>query len=121
MSDNQADTVPRCLFDNAEKIGGAPANFGELHRYRAHEVGLTAGLATLYLTLFVHHERPEHQIQLADRAALLMADGDPLLGARLTPDLIPLIAWNNDLVSNAMSIGMASEPRFNDVRHHLSA
>jgi hypothetical protein len=39
----------------------------------------------------------------------------------LTPDLIPLIAWNNGLVSNAMSIGTASEPRFNDVRHHLSA
>ena len=39
----------------------------------------------------------------------------------MTPDLIPLIAWNNGLVSNAMSIGTASEPRFNDVRHHLSA
>ena len=25
MSNNQADTVPRCLFDNAKKIGGAPA------------------------------------------------------------------------------------------------
>jgi len=104
-----------------KKLGGGTVNFGELHHHLAHEIGLTSELASLYLALFVHHERPEHQIQLADRAALLMADGDPLLGASLTPDLIPLIAWNNDLVSNAMSIGMASEPRFNDVRHHLSA
>ena len=102
-----------------EKIGGAPANFGELHRYRAHEVGLTAGLATLYLTLFVHHERPEHQIQLSDEATMFMADGGPLLGTRPTPDLIPLIAWNEDLASNATSIGPASVTRFNDVKHHL--
>jgi len=79
-----------------------------------------AGLASLYLTLFVHHERPEHQIQLSDEAAMFMADGGPLLGTRPTPDLIPLIAWNEDLASNATSIGPASETRFNDVKHHLS-
>ena len=33
-------------------------------------------MASPYLTLFVHHERPEHQIQLVDGAALSMADGD---------------------------------------------
>jgi hypothetical protein len=75
-----------------EKLGGGTANFYEVHQYLAHDVGLSSGLASLYLILFVHHERPEHQIQLADGAALFMADGDPLLGARLTPDLIPLIA-----------------------------
>jgi len=104
-----------------EKLGGGTADFGELQHHLAHEIGLTDWLASLYLTLFVQHERPAHQIQLADRAALFMADGDPFLGTRLTPDLLPLIAWNNDLVSNALSIGTASEPRFNDVRHHLSA
>jgi hypothetical protein len=104
-----------------EKIGGETADFGELHHHLAHELGLTSCLASLYLTLFVHNERPEHQIQLVDGAALSMTDGGPLLGARLTPDLIPLVAWDGDLVSNAASIGMASEPSFNDVRHHLSA
>ena len=104
-----------------EKLGGGYADFGELHHYLANEIGLTSELASLFLTLFVHYERPEHQIQLSDGASLLMADGDPLLGARLTPDLIPLIAWNSGLASNAMSIGTASEPRFIDVRHHLSA
>jgi hypothetical protein len=104
-----------------EKLGGGTANFFEVHRYLAHEIGVPGWLASLYLALFAHHERPEHQIQLADGAALFMADGDPLLGARLIPDLIPLVAWNNDMASNAMSIGTASEPRFNDVRHHLSA
>jgi len=104
-----------------EKLGGGQADIGELHHHLAHDIGLTGWLASLYLTLFVQHELPEHQIQLVDGAALSMADGDPLLGARLTPDLIPLIAWNNDLASNAMSIGTASEPHFTDVRHHLSA
>ena len=104
-----------------EKLGGGTADFGELHHHLAHEVGLTGWLASLYLTLFVHNERPEHQIQLVGGCALSMADGGPLLGARLTPDLIPLIAWDGDLASNAVSIGMASEPRFNDVRHHMSA
>ena len=104
-----------------EKIGSGPANFGELHRYLAHEVGLTSGLASLFLTLFVHHERPEHQIQLEDGATIFMADGGPLLGTRLTPDLIPLITWNSDLTANATSIGPASETRFNDIKHHLSA
>jgi len=104
-----------------EKLGGGTADFGELHHHLAHEVGLTGWLASLYLTLFVHNERPEHQIQLVGGCALSMADGGPLLGARVTPDLIPLIAWDGDLASNAVSIGMASEPRFNDVRHHMSA
>jgi hypothetical protein len=104
-----------------EKTGGAPANFGELHRYLAHEVGLTGDLASLFLILFVHHERPEHQIQLVDEATIFMIDGDLLLGTRLTPDLIPLIAWNRDLAANATSIGPASETRFNDIKHHLSA
>ena len=57
-----------------EKLGGGTANFGGLHHYLAHEIGLTSELASLYLILFVHHERPEHQIQLVDRAALFMAD-----------------------------------------------
>ena len=58
MSDNQADTVPRCLFDNAEKIGGAPA-FGEKHLgiwqiYSWHDTAaevraLACGLAALGL------------------------------------------------------------------------
>jgi len=103
-----------------DKLGGGQSDFGELQHHLAHEIGLTGWLASLYLALFVHNERPEHQIQLVDGAALSMADGEPLLGARLTPDLIPLIAWDGNLTSNAMSIGMASEPRFNDARHHLS-
>ncbi len=58
MSNNQADTVPRCLFDNAEKIGGAPA-FGEKYlgiwqTYSWHDTAaevraLACGLAALGL------------------------------------------------------------------------
>ena len=58
MSNNQADTVPRCLFDNAKKIGGAPA-FGEKYLgiwqiYSWHDTAaevraLACGLAALGL------------------------------------------------------------------------
>ena len=58
MSNNQADTVPRCLFDNADKIGGTPA-FGEKYlgiwqTYSWHDTAaevraLACGLAALGL------------------------------------------------------------------------
>jgi len=103
-----------------EKIGGGPASFDEVHRYLAYGVGLTGQLASLFLLLFINHQRPEYAIQLTDEAAIFMADGGPLLGTRLISDLIPLITWDGDLASNAASIGPPSEPRFNDATHHLS-
>ena len=103
-----------------KKISLGPAIFSDVHHYLAYDVGLTGQLASLFLLMFIHHERPEHQIQLIDDAAMFMADGGPLLGSRLTPDLIPLLAWDGDLASNASSIGPESAPRFIDTRHHLS-
>jgi len=103
-----------------EKIGATQASFDEVHRYLAYDVGLTRQLASLYLLLFIRHQRPEHQIQLNDAATLHLADGGGLLGARLTPDLIPLIAWDNQLPTKAAVIGPASPPRFIDAKHHLS-
>ena len=41
-----------------EKLGGGTTSFGALHNYLAHEIGLTSELASLFLALFVHHERP---------------------------------------------------------------
>lgn len=102
-----------------EKIAGRQASFDEVHGYLAYEVGLTGQLADLFLLLFLRHELPEHQIQLRDEAAMSLVDGAPLLGARLTPDLVPLLAWDSNLASNAATIGPASTPRFNDARHHL--
>jgi len=57
---------------------------------------------------------------LKDDAAMSLADGGPLLGARLTPDLVPLLAWDGRLASKAAFIGPESAPRFIDARHHLS-
>ena len=45
---------------------------------------------------------------------MFMADGGSLLGTRLTPDLIPLIAWNEDLAANAMSISAGSHYQYGD-------
>lgn len=103
-----------------KKIETRPASFDEVHRYLAYDVGLTSQLASLYLLLFIRHERPEHQIQLNDDATLHLVDGGPLLGARLTSDLIPLIAWDGQLPAKAAFIGPASPPRFIDAKHHLS-
>ena len=102
------------------KIGDGPAPFAEVHRFLAYDVGLTTEMASLFLLLFVSHARPEHQIRLKDGAAMCLADGGALLGARLTSDLIPLLAWDSELTSKAAAIGPASAPRFIDARHHLS-
>ena len=102
------------------KLGGEPASFDDVHRYLAYDVGLTAELASLFLLSFVSQECPEHQIRLKDDAMMLSADGTQLLGARLTSDLIPLLAWEPLLASKASDLGPISEPRFIDARHHLS-
>ena len=102
------------------KIGDGPAPFAEVHRFLAHDVGLTTELASLFLFLFISHVRPEHQIQLKDDAAMFLADGSALPGGRLTSDLIPLLAWDSQLTFKAASIGPTSAPRFIDARHHLS-
>ena len=104
----------------AQSTAQGPADFGELHRRLAHELGLTEQLASLFLLLFLHHEQPEHQIQLRDHAELLLADGRPLRSHRLTPDLTPLFAWDGDLPAKTESLGPASPPSFAGVKHHLS-
>ena len=103
-----------------QKLADGPVPFAQVHHHLAHDVGLTGQLASLYLLLFIHHERPEHQVQLLDDAVMFMADDSRLLGSRLTPDLIPLLAWEPELTANAASIGPASAPSFSDARHHLS-
>ena len=115
-----------------DKMGGGASDFGELHKYLSDEIGLTGQLASLFLVLFVSYESPEHpespesserpeyQISLKNHAEITMVDGGQFFGTRLTPDLIPLIAWDEHLASKAASIAPASEPSFDDVKHHLS-
>lgn len=102
------------------KIVDGPADFSEVHRFLAYDVGLTSELASLFLLLFIDYIRPEHQIELKDHAVMFLAEGGELRGARITPDLIPLLAWEPQLESKAAAIGLTSAPRFKDARHHLS-
>ncbi|MBC8279978.1 MAG: hypothetical protein H8E48_04255 [Chloroflexi bacterium] len=103
-----------------EFVGGGPVTFNDLHHHLACELGLTDQLASLYVLLFIHHESAAHQLQLTDDARLLMVDGSPLQSTRLTSDLIPLLAWNNQLAAAVVTIGPAAAPRLSDARHHLS-
>jgi hypothetical protein len=103
-----------------ELISSTQISFAEVHRRLAYDVGLTEQVASLYLLLFINRERPEHQIKLTGDAVISMVDGVTLQGTRLTSDLIPLLAWNSQLASNAESIRPASEPSFSGARHHLS-
>lgn len=103
-----------------EKMGEGAADFGELQKYLSDEIGLTCQLASLFLVLSVHYERPEYHIALKERAEITMVDGGSFFEMRLTPDLIPLIAWDGHLASKASSIAPASEPSFDDGKHHPS-
>ena len=50
-----------------------------------------------------------------------MLDERPLLGNRITADLIPAIAWDGRIVNWAQTIGPATDPQWNDALQHLSA
>lgn len=103
-----------------EFVGDGPINFSDLHLHLAHELGLTAQLASLFTVLFIHNEIPEYQLQLGQESDLSLLDGSPLLATRLTSDLIPQLGWNNGFAVNVVTIGPASSPNFSDARHHLS-
>lgn len=71
------------------KLDCRTANFSEFQCYPANEVGLTGGLASLSLKLFVHYERREGNRQLADKVALFMADAGWRPAARVKADSRP--------------------------------
>jgi hypothetical protein len=99
----------------------AGAQWADIHHYLAHEVGLTGPLATLYLLVYLYCGRPELAVSLAQDHQLSLADGRPLRGNRITPDLVPALRWHDGLSDWAQAIGPATEPSWNDALQHLSA
>jgi hypothetical protein len=99
----------------------ASARWADLHHYLAHEVGLTGPLATLYLLVYLYCGRPEVEASLSQDHQLSLADGRPLLGNRITPDLVPALRWHQRLSEWVQAIGPATEPNWNDALQHLSA
>jgi hypothetical protein len=106
-----------------DRISGqaAAAQWAGLHHYLSHEVGLTGPLATLYLLLYLHCGRPEVAANLSQDHQLSLADGRPLLGNRITSDLVPALRWHECLADWVQAIGDATEPAWNDTLQHLSA
>ena len=98
-----------------------PVHWSEIHHYLAHQTGLTATLAMLFLLVCLHWERPELAVELLATHLLALLDGRPLLASRLTPDLIPAITWNELLGDWARSIGPVADPEWNDALQHLKA
>ena len=93
----------------------------DVHQYLDHQVGLTAPLATLYLLVYLYCERPELAVDLISIHQITLVDGRPLLGTRLTPDLIPALVWNEGVSSWAQAIAPVADPQWNDAVPHLSA
>ena len=98
-----------------------PASAAVLHRYLDHEVGLTSPLAALYILLFGHNERPELELRLNSQGRIELADGRPFLATRITPDLIPMLRWDEQLADQLATIGPMTAPRWSDARQHLAA
>ena len=97
-----------------------PAQWSLIHNYLSHEVGLTKHLATLYLLLYIHHEQPDMEIRIKGGHELLLSDGSPMLGTRLTSDLIPFLQWNDEIGHWTNTIGPVTEPEWNDALPYLS-
>ena len=97
-----------------------PAKWPDLFGYLTRDVGLTGPLATLFLLLYLHWERPELELRLSPSHQLALVGGPPLAGTRLGGDLVPLLRWNQEIAGWAVSIGPATAPEWNDALPHLS-
>ena len=98
----------------------SPVQWSLIHNYLSHEAGLTGQLAILYLLLFIHHERPRMELRLDAGHQMMLADGSPLLGTRLTADLIPYLRWDDEIGRWANTIGPVTEPEWNDALLYLA-
>ena len=102
-----------------------PATWTALYGYLTRDVGLTGPLATLFLLLYLHWERPELELRLSPSHQLALVGGRPVAGTRLGGDLVPLLLWDREMGGQeiagwAVSIGPATEPEWNDALPHLS-
>jgi hypothetical protein len=77
-------------------------------------------LAILYLLLYIHHEQPRMEVRLNAGHQMMLADGSPLLGTRLTADLIPYLRWDDEIGRWATTIGPVTEPEWNDALIYLA-
>ena len=98
-----------------------PAHWKDLQQYLAHQIGLTAPLAELYLLVYVYSGSPQLAVQLNSTHQLSMVDGRPFMGTSLTPDLIPALRWNANISRWAEAIIPIGEPRWNDAVPYLAA
>ena len=102
-----------------------PAKWPAIFGYLTRDVGLTGPLATLFLLLYLHRERPDLELRLSPSHRLTLVGGTPLPGTRLGGDLVPLLRWDDafgdqDESAWAVSIGPVTEPDWNDALPHLS-
>ena len=94
-------------------------SWADLVHYLGHQVGLTRPLATLYLLVFLHQERPELEVRLSADHQLRFGDGGPLTGTRLTSDLLRPLVWDDRLADWGDTIGPVTPPTWNDALHYL--
>lgn len=102
-----------------------PLSWPELHRYLAHQVGLTNNLATMFLLVFLHGHRPQIAVEMHQGHQIALLDGRPLLTGRITPDLIPALRWDQRIsqwAGRMYSINNAGDKtNWNDALQHLAA
>ena len=108
------------LIRNRISQQGEPLLWVELHRYLAHEIGLTGPLATMFMLVYLHGLRPNFDVQLLPDHQIALLDGRPLLAGRITPDLIPALRWDSRVSQWAGRIVPNQETAWNDALQHLA-
>ena len=104
--------------------GNGAISWAGLHRYLAHEIGLTGPLATTFLLAYLHSDSPNYAIELHPDHQIALLDGRPLLTELITPDLIPALRWDPRLSEWAVRIidvdPTGEQTGWNDALHHLA-
>ena len=84
------------IRDQLDRAGGR-LPWDEVHRALSHADGLTSPFAAMYLLAFAFHGQPEVELGLRSGHGLKLEDGRPLRSDRVVREVLPLVAWPDDV------------------------
>jgi hypothetical protein len=97
-------------IDHALELAGVAIPAHQLRERVAQAQGLPFSLVTLALLAFVARSLPAVELTLAPDHGLRTRSGTPFSGNRLTWDLMPELAWGDDLPSSLETLRLLQPP-----------
>lgn len=100
------------IRDQLGRAGGR-LPWGEVHRALSHADGLTSPFAAMYLLAFAFHGQPEVELGLRSGHGLKLEDGRPLRSDRVVREVVPLVAWPDDVAGRIENLRLPEPVSWN--------